>query len=162
MAAHASRTSVDTVDSVGNASGSIFDSLRQGASDLQVSAGEALPATGRFLGRVFYNASYAVSFGVTFPVMMIVRIVPKENAMVHGLVDGALAARDRVHDWGGEMMAMEEDHHEADAEEADSHASGNGTGHPAASAHKTQRRPRAKKSTTGARKTTRSSSKKKS
>src|SRR5262249_2053590 len=118
MAAHSSRTSVHTVDSLSNASGSIFDSLMQGASDIQlgasdtqVSAAEALPATGRFIGRVLYNTSYAVSFGVTFPVMMIVRIVPKENALVHGLVDGALAARDRVHEWGGEMVETE-DHHE--------------------------------------------------
>jgi hypothetical protein len=156
MAAHASRTPVDTVDSPAHASGSVFESIKQGASEIQLSASEALPATGRFLGRVIYNTSYAVSFGVTFPVMMIVRVVPKDNALVHGLVDGALAARDRVYDWSGEV---EEDLH--DSEDEGSGASDNGTAHDEhSSAPATHRRPKAKRS--GTRKAPRSSSRKKS
>ena len=58
-----------------------------------------------------------------FPVMMLVRIVPKDNAVVHGLIDGALAARDRVHEWGEE--AVEEDLH--DSEVAAVHTSENGS-----------------------------------
>ena len=152
MAAHTSKTSVDsTVD----ASASIFDSIKQGASEIQLSAAEALPATSRFLGRIVYNTSYAVSFGVTFPVMMIVRVVPKDNALVHGLVDGALAARDRVDEWNGNVV---EDHHEASEERA--LASDNGAAHDEDSAdHAARRRPRAKRTAT--RKTTRSSSRKK-
>jgi hypothetical protein len=153
MAAHSSRTPVDTPAS---APGSVFDSIKQGASEIQVSAYEALPATSRFLGRMVYNTSYAVSFGVTFPVMMIVRVVPKDNALVHGLVDGAQAARDRVHIWRGELEA---DHH--DTADDGSLASDNGTAHHEVSAgHAAHRRPKAKR--TGTRKTTRSSSRKKS
>jgi hypothetical protein len=144
------------VDSSEEAPGSVFGSIKRGASELQLSASEALPATGRFLGRVIYNTSYAVSFGVTFPVMMIVRVVPKDNALVHGLVDGALAARERVDDWRGEL---EEDHH--GSEDDESLASDNGTAHHEdSSAHATHRRPKAKRS--GTRKTTRSTSRKKS
>ena len=152
MAAHASKTSVDSpVD----ASASLFDSIKQGASEIQLSAAEALPATSRFLGRIIYNTSYAVSFGVTFPVMMIVRVVPKDNALVHGLVDGALAARDRVDEWNGSVV---EDHHEAADERV--HASDNGEAHGEDSAdHAARRRPRTKRAAT--RKTTRSSSRKK-
>jgi hypothetical protein len=156
MAAHSSRTAVDAVDSTAEAPGSVFDSIKQGATELQVSAYEALPATGRFLGRVIYNTSYVVAFGVTFPVLMIVRVVPKDNALVHGLVDGALAARDRVDGWRGEI---EEDH--PDTEDDGSDASDNGTAHDEESpVHATHRRPKAKRAAT--RKTTRSSSRKKS
>jgi len=156
MAAHSSRTSVDAVDSSVEASGSAFESGHDESSEIQLSAAEALPATGRFLGRVVYNASYAVSFGITFPVMMIVRVVPKENALVHGFVDGALAARDQVYGWHEEM---DEEHHDAD--EDGGHASDNGTGHHEESTgHAAHRRTRAKRG--GARKTTgRSSSRKK-
>jgi hypothetical protein len=31
--------------------------------------------------------------------MLIARAVPKENAIVHGLADGARAAKDMVEDW---------------------------------------------------------------
>jgi len=142
MAARSSRTPVDTVDYTAEAPGSVFDSLKQGATDLQVSAAEALPATSRFLGRVVYNTSYAVSFGVTFPVMMIVRVMPKDNAMVHGLVDGALAARDRVHEWDTGLEL--EDHH---VDDEVSLASSNGAAHHEEADRATPRRPRAKRTT---------------
>jgi len=154
MAAHSSRTPVDTVDSSVDAPGSAFDSGHVGSSEIRLSGSEALPATGRFLGRVVYNASYAVSFGVTFPVMMIVRVMPRENALVHGFVDGALAARDRVYGW---PEGLEEDHHEAE-EHLD--ASENGTGHHEDSpARATRRRTPTKRG--GPRKTTGRSSRKK-
>jgi len=153
MSTHAARTPVETVDSTADAASSGFESIKQGAYEIQARASEALPATGRFLGRVVYNSAYAVSFGVTFPVMMVVRLMPKENVLVHGLVDGALAARDRVHDWGGEM---EEDLHDSEAD-----ASDNGSvHHDDSTEHAAHRRPRAKRS--GTRKTSRSSSRKKS
>ena len=152
MAAHASRISADTVDSSTGAAAVAPGSIRDGAYEIQARASQALPATGRFLGRVVYHTAYAVSFGVTFPVMMIVRVVPKDNALIHGLLDGAAAARERVHDRRGEMQ---EDLH--DSEEA---TSDNGAVHHDDSAeHATHRRPRAKRS--GTRKTTRSASRKK-
>jgi hypothetical protein len=33
--------------------------------------------------------------------MLLARAVPKDNAFVHGLIDGAQAARDMVDDWKG-------------------------------------------------------------
>ena len=148
MSGHASRTSVDTVDGPAHAAGSVFDSAKQGASEIQSRVSEALPATSHFLGRVVYKTSYALSFGVTFPVMMVVRMVPKDNALVHGLIDGAVAARDQVDEWRGEPA---EDFH--DAEDETVHASDNGSAHHHDSAeHATHRRPKAKRS--AARKTT--------
>ena len=153
MPSHAARTPVDTVDTTADGAGSALESIKQGAYEIQARASEALPATGRFLGRVVYSSAYAVSFGVTFPVMMVVRVMPKDNALVHGLVDGAAAARERVHDWRGEMY---EDLHDAESAVSD-----NGlVHHDDPSGHATHRRPKAKRSST--RKTTRSASRKKS
>lgn len=170
MAAHASRIPTDTVDgSARHAAGSIFDSMNRGASEIQTRVSEALPATGRFLGRAVYRTSYAVSFGVTFPVMMVVRIMPKNNAMVHGIVDGAIAARDRVHEWRGDSIAADL-HESVSGSESDAdHASGNGSAHHArahgqSSDHPARRRTRAKRTSTTAspRKSPKSSSRKKS
>jgi len=156
MPAHAARTPVETVDSTASVGQSALDSIKQGAYEIQARASDALPATGRFVGRVVYNTAYAVSFGLTFPVMMVVRVVPKDNVLVHGLVDGAAAARDQVDDWRGESDI---DLHD-DADEG-SHGSENGSVHDDESTeHATHRRPRAKRGT--ARKTTRSASRKKS
>jgi hypothetical protein len=155
MPARVSRNSVDTADPSGNAAGSAFESVKHAASEIQLSAAEALPATSRFVGRIIYNTSYAVSFGVTFPMMMIVRVVPTDNALVHGLVDGAVAARDRVDAWRAEGQ---EDLHEP--EDGGSHAADNGVHHAVASDHPTPRRTKPKRSAT--RKTTRPSSRKKS
>ncbi len=50
-----------------DAAGSVFDSAKQGASEIQSRVSDALPATSRFVSRVIYKTSYAVSFGVTLP-----------------------------------------------------------------------------------------------
>jgi hypothetical protein len=148
MSGHASRTSVDAVDGPAHAAGSIFDSAKQGASEIQSRVSDALPATSHFVSRVIYKTSYAVSFGVTFPVMMVVRVVPKDNALVHGLIDGAQAARDQVDEWRGEAAGELHDSHD----ETDD-ASQNGSAHHRdAPEHAAHRRPKAKRS--AARKTT--------
>jgi hypothetical protein len=73
---------------------------KDGASDARARVDEAMPAIGRFFSRLTYTTCYAVSYGVVFPTMLVVRAVPKENAVVHGLIDGALAARDAVSGMG--------------------------------------------------------------
>lgn len=157
MSARGSRATVGMVDHPDEDQGPVFESLHDGANEIQVGAGEGLAAPGRLLGRMVYNTTYAISFSVTFPVMMIVRVVPRDNALVHGLVDGALAARDRAYGWHDEL---EEDHHDSGSDGV--HAFENGaTHHEDSSEHATHRRPRAKRS--GApRKSTRPSTRKKS
>jgi hypothetical protein len=157
MSAHASRTAVHTDNSPADFAGSAFESVRAGAHELQERAAEALPATSHFLGRVVYKTSYALAFGVTFPVMMVVRVIPKDNALVHGLVDGAIAARDRVDEWRGEV---DEDLHESEGDLARAFDNGSAHHDEDSSKHTTHRRTKAKRS--GTRKTTRAASRKKS
>ncbi len=49
-----------------------------------------------FFGRLAYKTSFGLSYGVVYPVRLVTRMVPKDNALVHGLSDGALAARDEA------------------------------------------------------------------
>jgi hypothetical protein len=156
MSPHASRTSVAAVDSAADAVGTAIESVKHGASEIQARVADAVPATRHFLGRAIYNTSYALAFGVTFPVMMIVRIVPRDNALVHGMVDGARAARDQVHGWGAAIEPeLQESENNID------HASGNGSpGHDNSLNPANHRRGRPKRSAT--RKTGRPASRKKS
>lgn len=158
MAARSSRHSVDTLDSSTDAAGSAFDHAREGGSEIALSASEALPAAGGFIGRAVYNTTYAVSFGVTVPVMLVARVIPRDNALVHGLVDGAMAARDRVYDG---YWDTETDHHDGEDDVMD--ASSNGVDHhdeEPSSSRATHRRPKAKRAATTRKAATRSSRKK--
>ena len=67
---------------------------KDGASDAQIRVSEAMPAIGQFFSRFTYTTFYAISYGVVFPTMLVVRAIPKENCVVHGLTDGGAAAWD--------------------------------------------------------------------
>jgi hypothetical protein len=69
---------------------------KDGATDARATVEKALPAASRFLSRFVYTTSYAFSYGVVFPTVLIVKSIPTNNAMVHGLVDGTRAAVDMV------------------------------------------------------------------
>jgi hypothetical protein len=65
---------------------------REGAADARAAADRTLAATSRFLSRFVYTTCYTVSYGVVFPTMLLARSIPRDNAAVRGLTDGARAA----------------------------------------------------------------------
>ncbi|MFO0953110.1 MAG: hypothetical protein U0835_18545 [Isosphaeraceae bacterium] len=69
---------------------------RQGASDAREAADRFAANAGRFAARFIYTTCYTVSYGVVFPAVMIARSVPRNNAAVRGLTDGASAASRKV------------------------------------------------------------------
>jgi hypothetical protein len=71
---------------------------KEGAEDARTTAADALPAVGQMASRLVYNTCYAISYGVVFPTVLAARSIPKDNAAVHGLIDGAHAAVDMVHE----------------------------------------------------------------
>jgi hypothetical protein len=89
MAEHA-LTSADRSDALnaGETMDHALESMRNGASGI-------VPA----MGQMVYTASYALTYGIVFPLMLIVRVVPKNNALVRGMVDGARAAQERALGW---------------------------------------------------------------
>ncbi len=60
-----------------------------------------------FLGQMAYRASYGLSFGLIYPVAKLARMMPKDNALIHGLHDGAAAARDEASSlWRAETPSL--------------------------------------------------------
>jgi hypothetical protein len=59
-------------------------------------AGDQAAANHDRIARVLYRSSYMASYGVVFPVMLAVRLIPKDNPISHGLVDGGRAAIETV------------------------------------------------------------------
>ncbi len=88
--------STDPLKSVADALDAAVQAAKGGADDVRDSAANALPAIGGFVSGLTYKTCYALSYGVVFPTMLVVRAIPKENAVVHGFVDGARAAIDLV------------------------------------------------------------------
>ncbi len=86
----------DPLRSAADAMALALQAAKDGAADAQQRVNEALPAISGFVSRLTYTTCYAVSYGVVFPSLLIARAVPKENAIIHGIVDGARAARDAV------------------------------------------------------------------
>jgi hypothetical protein len=86
----------DPLKSVADALDAAVHATKVGVEDAKASASNALPGLIDLLSRLTYQACYAVSYGVVFPVAFVVHVIPKENALVHGFVDGAHAAMDSV------------------------------------------------------------------
>ena len=92
----AKTSSRDPLRTVADALDTAVKAAKDGAADAKATAGKMLPAAGRFVSRFVYTTSYTFSYGVVFPAMLIAKSIPANNAIVHGLVDGAHAASDTV------------------------------------------------------------------
>jgi hypothetical protein len=69
---------------------------RDGAADAREAAERTWAAASLFASRLVYTASYSIAYGVTYPTMLAAQAIPKDNALVRGLVDGAHAALEKV------------------------------------------------------------------
>src|SRR5262249_4490174 len=96
QAMNAETPAADPLRTAADAMALAVQAAKDGAPEARPKVSEIMPAVGGFLSRLTYTTSYAVSYGVVFPTLLVARAVPKDNALVHGLVDGALAARDAV------------------------------------------------------------------
>ena len=84
----------DPLNSVANALDAAVQSAKGGMEDVRATVSGALPAITSSLSGLTYKTCYAISYGIVFPTILVVRAIPKENAFVHGLIDGARAATD--------------------------------------------------------------------
>ena len=113
--------SADPLGSAADTMSMALQAVKDGAVDAQARVSELMPAIGGFLSRLTYTTCYAVSYGVVFPTLFVARVVPKDNAIVNGLVDGARAARDtldrRRPGSAPEVAASEQPHDVAPGEE---------------------------------------------
>ena len=94
----------DPLKSVADAMETAVQAARDGAADAKAAVDRAIPAISQFVSRFVYTTSYSLSYGVVFPAMLLARAVPKDNALVHGLVDGAAGGEGyggRLEGWPG-------------------------------------------------------------
>jgi hypothetical protein len=89
----------DPLKTIADAMENAVQAARHGAVDARARVDSALPGVSRFMSRFVYTTCYTISYGVVFPSVLVARSVPRNNALVHGLIDGANAAFDMV----GEM-----------------------------------------------------------
>jgi len=85
-----------SLNSVAGALDLVASAARNGAADARVAASKALSNSRLFLSRVVYQTTYAVSYGVVFPTAFVARAIPRDNAAVRGLIEGAHAASQRA------------------------------------------------------------------
>jgi hypothetical protein len=86
----------DPLKTVADAMEHAVKAAKEGAVDARARVDQALPAVNRFVSRFAYTTCYTISYGVVFPSVLVARSIPKNNPIVHGLVDGAHAAMDMV------------------------------------------------------------------
>ncbi len=79
----------------------VTKAARDGAADAREMANRVWASSSLFLCRFVYTTSYTLSYGIVFPATLIARSVPKDNSAVRGLIDGARAAADKVHQMKG-------------------------------------------------------------
>ena len=70
----------------------VLSAARAGTADASEAAARLWSRTGVYVSRAVYVAAYGISFGVVFPAALLARSVPRDNAAVRGLIEGAHAA----------------------------------------------------------------------
>ena len=74
----------------------VVHAARQGAADAKAAAERFADSAGLFMTRFVYTTCYTISYGLVFPTVMVARSIPRSNAAVRGMLDGASAASQRV------------------------------------------------------------------
>jgi hypothetical protein len=88
--------SSDPLKAVADALDAAVKVAEGGAQKARSTASDALPVAAKYMSSLVYNTCYSISYGLVFPSVMVARSIPKDNAAVHGLIDGAHAAMDMV------------------------------------------------------------------
>ncbi len=86
----------DPLKIVADALDTAVQATKDGVEQARATAGDVIPAAGQFLSQAAYKTCYGISFGVVYPTMLLVGLIPKNNAAVNGLIDGAHAAMDSL------------------------------------------------------------------
>jgi hypothetical protein len=89
-------SSRDPLKDLADALDAAITGVKNRTVDANASGESLLSGGGQFLSRVLYKTSYALCYGVAFPAVLLATSVPANNAIVHGFIDGAHAANNRV------------------------------------------------------------------
>ncbi len=91
----------EPVPSVSHTLQVVKQAAHDGAADAREAATRTWEATSLFVSRLVYTTCYTCSYGIVFPAVLLARSIPRNNAAVHGLIDGAHAAKQKVEELHG-------------------------------------------------------------
>jgi hypothetical protein len=86
----------DPLKTVADALEAAVQAAKDGAEHAREAAASMMPESGSMWSLVAYKTCYAISYGLVFPSVLLANSIPQNNALVHGLIDGAHAAKDMV------------------------------------------------------------------
>lgn len=72
----------------------MMEAAKSGASDAAASARSALPVAANAVSAAASATGFAIGFAASFPIFLVAAVVPKNNPLVHGCVDGGRAGLD--------------------------------------------------------------------
>ncbi len=116
----------DVLSKVAGAMVIAAEAMKAGASDAQNAASRALPAASRVISKSAYATCYYLSYGIVFPSLLVAGLMPKNNPIYFGFLDGGRAARDSVQQMNARRAAMRQAAHEAQQQAMEIHASAAG------------------------------------
>ena len=98
------------VDGLGKFSSvyAVVEAAKAGASDASRAARGFFPAAGRAVVKSVHATGYVVGYGTTFPVYLVGRLLPKNNAVGYGCIDGGAAGLDLARQTLGYVTASAE------------------------------------------------------
>ena len=88
----------DPLEVLADAMDAAAQSAKEGIREARSAVSDAVPVASQYLSQAVYKTCYTISYGVIFPSVLIARSLPKNNAAMHGLIDGAHAAIDMVNE----------------------------------------------------------------
>jgi hypothetical protein len=100
-------TNSDPLKAVADAMDAAVKAAKDGAESARATAVDALPVANQMVSRLVYKTCYSLSYGVVFSSVLVARSIPRNNAAVHGLIDGAHAALDMVQEMKSRSEAGE-------------------------------------------------------
>ena len=83
-----------TADAIRSAADAVGDGLGTAVAIVQ----SAIPKTRNFISRAVYSTFYYGSYGVVFPTLFVAGVIPGMGPIKNGLIDGAVAATDKIRD----------------------------------------------------------------
>ena len=89
---------VTMINDPSNAADEALDTAVQAAKgeveDVRATVSGAIPPLGGSVSDITYKTCYPISHGLFFPTVLVARVIPRENAAVHGFIDGVRATID--------------------------------------------------------------------
>jgi hypothetical protein len=87
---------------VSNAASSVSAAVTTAAEEAVAGAADAVStAMDSWPGKLLYGICYSASFVVVLPVVLVAALMPNDNILVQGLLDGSSAAQDKAQAWVG-------------------------------------------------------------